>query len=98
MVKGEIGDYVTIARQDRNSEAWFLGSLTDEHGRVLQVPLSFLTPGKRYTAEIYRDGDDAHYRDHRVALGTERRDVQGSDTLTLRLAPGGGQAIRFVPN
>lgn len=97
VLNGEIGDYVTIARKDRRSENWFLGSLTDEHGRVLQVPLSFLTPGKTYRAEIYRDGDDAHYRDNRFAFATEDREVQSSDTLTLRIAPGGGQAIRFVP-
>ena len=97
VLNGEIGDHVTIARKDRNSENWFLGSLTDEHGRMLQVPLSFLTPGQTYRAEIYRDGDDAHYRDHRFAFATEHREVQSSDTLTLRLAPGGGQAIRFVP-
>lgn len=97
VLNGEIGDYVTIARKDRNSETWFLGSLSDEHGRVLQLPLSFLTPGKTYRAEIYRDGDDAHYRDHRFAFATEQRDVQSSDTLTIRIAPGGGQAIRFVP-
>ncbi|MBI2397458.1 MAG: glycoside hydrolase family 97 protein [Xanthomonadales bacterium] len=96
VLNGEIGDYVTIARKDRNSETWFLGSLSDEHGRVLQVPLSFLTPGKTYRAEIYRDGDDAHYRDHRFAFATEQRDVQSSDMLILRIAPGGGQAIRFV--
>lgn len=97
VLNGEIGDYVTIARKDRKSEAWYLGSLTDEHGRVLQVPLSFLTPGKPYHAEIYRDGDDAHYRDDRFAFATEQREVHSSDTLTLRIAPGGGQAIRFVP-
>jgi alpha-glucosidase len=97
VLNGEIGDYVTIARKDRNSEAWFLGSLSDEHGRVLQVPLSFLTPGRTYRAEIYRDGDDAHYRDNRFAFATERREVRNGDTLTIRLAPGGGQAIRFVP-
>jgi alpha-glucosidase len=93
---GEIGDYVTIARKDRRSEDWYLGSITDEHGRVLSVPLSFLDPGRRYRAEIYRDGDDADFRTHPFAFARETREVGSADTLALKLAPGGGQAIRFV--
>ena len=45
VLDGEVGDYVTIVRRDRNSRDWFLGSITDEHGRVLPVPLGFLEPG-----------------------------------------------------
>ena len=97
VLNGEVGDYVTMARKDRNSEQWFLGSLTDEHGRVLSVPLSFLTPGKTYLAEIYRDGDDAHYVENRFAFAVESHDVTSADTLKMKLAPGGGQAIRLVP-
>jgi hypothetical protein len=69
VLNGEIGDFVTIARKDRRSENWYLGAVSDEESRVLEVPLSFLTPGKRYRAQIYRDGPNAHYRtnakDHR---------------------------------
>ncbi|WP_126971062.1 glycoside hydrolase family 97 protein [Xanthomonas sp. BRIP62411] len=96
-LNGEVGDYVTIARKDRHSRDWFLGSITDEHGRLLQVPLGFLEPGVRYTAQIYRDGDDADYVGNPFAFVREQRQVSSVDTLELRLAPGGGQAIRFVP-
>jgi alpha-glucosidase len=97
VINGEIGDYVTIARRDRHSDAWYLGSVTDEHGRMLSVPLSFLDSGRRYVAEIYRDGYTAHWRDAPFEFAVERREVASSDTLALRLAAGGGQAIRFVP-
>ncbi len=93
---GEIGDFVTIARKERGGEDWYLGSLTDEEARTLEVPLAFLDAGRRYTAEIYRDGDDADYRTKREDIVIETREVTRADTLTLRLAPGGGQAIRFV--
>ncbi|SOU06840.1 glycoside hydrolase family 97 protein [Xanthomonas arboricola] len=96
-LNGEVGDYVTIARKDRHSRDWFLGSITDEHGRLLQVPLGFLEPGVRYTAQIYRDGDGADYVSNPFAFVSEQRQVSSADTLELRLAPGGGQAIRFVP-
>jgi alpha-glucosidase len=96
VLNGEIGDFVTIARKDRRSENWYIGAIGDEEGRVLTAPLSFLTPGKRYRAQIYRDGPNAHYRTNGKDIVIEERVVTSSDTLTLRLAPGGGQAIRLV--
>ncbi|HEY5611962.1 MAG TPA: glycoside hydrolase family 97 C-terminal domain-containing protein, partial [Lysobacter sp.] len=97
VLNGEIGDYVTIARKDRNSEDWYLGSLTDERGRVLSVPLSFLDPGRTYVAQVYRDGDGAHWKTAPFEFRRETREVGSNDTLSIRLAAGGGQAIRFVP-
>lgn len=97
VLDGEVGDYVTVVRRDRNSRDWFLGSITDEHGRQLPVPLGFLEPGVRYRAEIYRDGDGADYRSNPFAFQRETREVTSADRLTLLLAPGGGQAIRFTP-
>lgn len=97
ILNGEIGDYVTTVRKDRNSDEWFLGAVTDEHPRVLDAALSFLDPGRRYRAEIYRDAPDAHWQTNREAIVIENREVTATDTLSLQLAPGGGQAIRFVP-
>ena len=61
------------------------------------MSLNFLEPGKTYLAQIYRDGPDADYRtDKRHAIVIETRRVTAGETITLDLAPGGGQAIRFV--
>ena len=94
---GEIGDFAVIARKDRNSEDWYLGAVNDEHARTVSVPLSFLDAGRRYRAEIHRDGDDADFRGgKRFSFVRETRELTAADTLALKLAPGGGQAIRFV--
>lgn len=96
VLNGEVGDYVTIARKGRTGDDWFLGSVTDEEARTLTVPLDFLDAGRSYTAEIYRDGSGADYRTAaRHAIAIERRTVRRGDVLTLALAPGGGQAVRF---
>ncbi|MNL36114.1 Retaining alpha-galactosidase precursor [compost metagenome] len=97
VLDGEIGDFVVIARKDRHSDVWALGAVSDEHPRSLSAPLSFLDAGRRYRAEIYRDGPNADYRGKREDIVIEQREVTSADTLTLNLAPGGGQAIRFVP-
>ena len=96
VLNGEVGDYVTIARKERGGDNWYLGALTDEDGRTLSVPLTFLDEGRRYTAQIYRDGDKAHWKTAPQDIVIEERSVARGDTLTLKLAPGGGQAIRFV--
>ena len=95
VLNGEVGDYATIARQDRRSADWYLGAVTDENGRVLSVPLSFLDPKRKYLARIYRDGDGADWKTAPFEFAVEARVVTSADVLEIKLAPGGGQAIRF---
>ncbi|MGY4397582.1 alpha-glucosidase [Sphingomonas sp. UYAg733] len=92
---GEIGDYIVVARQPRSGKDWFLGALTDESARKLTQPLDFLTPGKKYEAQIYRDGPGADYRTNPTALQVVKQAVTSKDSLTFDMAPGGGTAIRF---
>jgi len=95
VLNGEVGDYVTFARKDRNSEDWYLGSVTDENERTLTLPLEFLDASRTYRAQIYRDGDTADWRKDRFAIAIESRDVRRNDVLKIRLAPGGGAAVRL---
>lgn len=94
-LNGEVGDYVTIARQDRHSDDWYLGSITDEQPRTLKVKLDFLHPGKRYLAQLYRDGEHAHYLTKPYDYVIEQQFVTSDSTLTLHLAASGGTAIHF---
>jgi alpha-glucosidase len=96
VLNGEVGDYVTMARKDRNSEDWYLGAITDEQPRTLDVKLDFLDAGRRYRATIYRDGADAGFAGNPASIEIETREVGAADALALKLAPGGGQAIRFA--
>jgi alpha-glucosidase len=94
---GEVGDYVAIARKQRGKPDWFVGALTDEQARSLPLRLDFLEPGRRYVAEIYRDGPQADWRTRPYDLVVEQRDVTAADTLQLPLAASGGAAIRIRP-
>lgn len=96
VLNGEVGDFVTIVRKDRRSDDWYLGSVADEQARTLEVKLDFLDPDRTYTAQIYRDGEDASWQSHPHAFKFETRTVRRADALTLKLASGGGQAIRFA--
>ncbi len=98
VIHGEVGELATLARKDRRSDDWYVGAITNGSARRLTLPLTFLDPTRRYRAEISRDGDRADYRDakRRFDLVVEQRTVRSTDTLPLKLAAGGGQAIRFV--
>ena len=98
LVDGAVGEHALFARKDRNSEDWYLGGITDGQARDFNTPLTFLEPGRRYVATIYRDGPEADYRtDRRGDIVIESREVTSADRLSFRMAPGGGAAIRFVP-
>jgi alpha-glucosidase len=84
--------YITIAR--RRGGEWFVGSITDWDARELDVPLSFLGSGA-YDAEIYADGPNAAAQPKDSVV--EKRRVNAQTVLKLKLAPGGGSAIRLVP-
>lgn len=92
---GEIGDYVAFARQERNGRDWYLGALTDEKARTLELKLDFLDKDKRYQAQIYRDGEKAEWKNNPYDIIIENKFVTSADSLTLPLATSGGVAIRF---
>ncbi len=91
------GDYLTIARKDKNSERWFVGSTVDENGHVSKLSFDFLTPGVKYEATIYRDGKDASWDKNPKAYKIEKKVLTSKSKLTLASASGSGFAISLVP-
>jgi alpha-glucosidase len=96
VLEAQIGDYVTIARKDRQSDDWYLGAKNDAEPRTVDVALDFLDAGRTYTATLYRDAADADYRTNATAYEIETRTVTSADRLTVPLAPSGGLAVRFA--
>jgi alpha-glucosidase len=92
---GEVGDYVAIARKQRGQPDWYVGALTDENARTLELKLDFLDPKLHYVAEIYRDGPRADWQARPYDMVVEQRKVTAGDTLELALATSGGAAIRL---
>ena len=87
-VTGEISQSVVVAR--RKGSEWWLGAMTNEAGRTVQVPLDFLGKGS-FAADIRQDGATP------TDLSASKRTVKRGDVLTLKLAPSGGAAVRLVP-
>mgnify|MGYP002516132706 FL=1 len=90
----QIGKYITIARKDKMSDDWYIGSATDAAARDLTINFDFLDDGKQYMAEVYADGEKADYRTNPYPIQYTRIRVTKGSQLQLHLAPGGGAAIR----
>jgi alpha-glucosidase len=95
VINAKIGDYYTVARKDKYSEDWYLGSITDEEAREFSITLDFLEEGRSYEAQIYADAPDTEYDVNPEAYQISNQEVKKGSSLVLRLAKGGGQAIRF---
>ena len=61
------------------------------------LPLDFLKPGTKYRATIYADGPDADWKTNPTSYTISEREVSSADTLEVAMAPGGGQAVSFMP-
>ena len=96
VLNGEVGDYVTIEREEKNTENWFIGGITDENSREINLDFGFLTDGKTYDAIIYRDAKDANFKTNPTAIDIEKMEITNSTKLNIVLAEGGGFAISLT--
>jgi len=91
----EPGDYLAVARKAKGKDDWFLGAITDENARTLNIPLSFLDAKTDYIATIYADAPDADWDKNPMAYVILKKMVGSKASLKLSLAPGGGTAVSF---
>ena len=92
VLDGEIGKYITVAR--RKGDDWFVGSITNNDQRSLNIPLKFLTVGKKYLASIYYDDPASKVR---TKVSIRRIKVDANSILDAKLIPSGGQAVWIKP-
>ncbi len=93
ILNAEPGDYITIARKAKGKNDWFIGSITDENRREISINFDFLDKGKKYTAIIYADGDNADWKNNPMVYNISKQTVTSLSMVNLKLAPGGGCAI-----
>lgn len=91
VLDAKLGKYALIAK--RKGDSWYVGGMTDWTARSFDVNFSFLPKGVKYVAEIYMDGEKANdYADQYVF---ETKNVDSSTSLNIKLASGGGLALKL---
>ena len=96
VLNGEIGEFVTIARKEKISENWFVGGITNEIARTIEIDFKFLDEGAIYKATIYEDGNDAHWDKNPTSLNIRTLEITNKSKERLQLAEGGGFAISLI--
>ena len=96
LIDGAVGEYAVIARQDRESDAWYVGGVTDETPRAVSIPLDFLHGDTEYVARIWEDGEGADgMGKDRHAMNVREVIVRKGDRLDVAMARAGGFAIEI---
>ena len=95
-IEADPGHFITVARKAKGTGKWFLGSVNGETPRIATFNLDFLDPKKTYTATIYADAKDAHYKTNPQAYVISKMVVTNKTKIAQFAAPGGGFAISFV--
>jgi alpha-glucosidase len=90
VIDGYPGQFIVIAR--KHGDDWFLGAMTNEQERSVNIDLSFLDNGE-YTATIFSDAPDSN--ENPANLIKDERVVDKNKTLTINMAEAGGCAIHF---
>lgn len=90
VLDGYPGEYGVVAR--RNGTSWFVGALTGDEERQVEIPLDFLQKGKTYEAIIYSD-DVNSTSETKVKI--EKRKVTSGDILGYEIKRQNGLAIHF---
>ncbi len=96
VLEGEVGDYVTIARQEKGTGNWFVGGITDENSRTSSLTFNFLEEGKTYSATVYKDAHNAHWNDNPQVYEIENIELSKDAKYQVKLAHGGGFAISII--
>lgn len=89
VLEGDIGQYIVTAR--RKGDRWYIGAMTNESARKLDVALSFADRGTTYRAEILQDGADP------TRLAASQAQVTAKDRVKLSLAGSGGAVVVLTP-
>ncbi|SFZ92756.1 Glycosyl-hydrolase 97 C-terminal, oligomerisation [Flaviramulus basaltis] len=96
VIDGEVGDFVTIARQEKETGNWFIGGITNENERNETLVFDFLDEGKTYKATVYKDGPNAHWDNNPQDYSIEELELTKASSLDIKLASGGGFAISIL--
>jgi alpha-glucosidase len=91
---GAIGEHIVVAR--RKGDVWYLGAMTDEQPRTLEIPLDFLKAGQTYKVESWSDPASGGMA---TELARSQAECMGGaqQKLTLRMSAGGGAAMVLTP-
>ena len=92
-LEAEPGKYVTVARKEKGTNNWFIGSATGNANHQSVISLDFLEKGKDYIATIYADTKDTDYKSNPQSYQIVKGLVNSKNKLKINTVEAGGYAV-----
>ncbi len=92
-LEAEPGKYVTVARKEKGTNNWFIGSATGDANHQSVIALDFLEKGKNYIATIYADTKDTDYKSNPQSYQIVKGLVNSKNKLKINTVEAGGYAV-----
>ena len=89
-LKGTSGAYEFAHPGGVEKDVWFVGGITGENAKEVEIPLDFLKKGVVYEATLYADAPDADYETNPQAYEISRHLLSADSTLKVQMARSGG--------
>ena len=96
ILDGEVGEFVIIAREERETGNWFVGGITNETERNITLNFDFLDENKTYEATIYQDTDDSHFKSNPTSIAIKKIEIIKGNNKDILMQEGGGFAISLM--
>ena len=93
----EPGEYIVVARKEKGENNWFVGGVTNEEERDMEVSFDFLDKNDKYVATLYADGKNADYAKNPDSYKITTGIVTNKSEVKIKMARGGGFAISIRP-
>lgn len=95
-LEAEPGKYVTVARKEKGTNNWFIGSATGDANHQSVISLDFLEKGKNYIATIYADTKDTDYKLNPQSYQIVKGLVNSKNKLKINTVEAGGYAVSLL--
>ena len=92
-MSGHSSVYDFVYKGGKPHDVWYVGGITDETAREVQVPLTFLKPGVVYEMSLYMDGPTADYETNPQSYQIIHSEAVSTDVINVKMARAGGFAM-----
>lgn len=95
VLNAKMGEYITTAR--RHDDNWYIGSVYNQQGGILDITLDFLESGRVYEVTYYEDTEATHCKTNPEAYQIRTGQVKKGDVIQAKMASGGGHCMWVRP-
>jgi alpha-glucosidase len=92
VLSGAIGEYIIMAKRKGNN--WFIGGITNDKNREVELDFSFLKKDEQYSMTMFTDGVNAE--SYAIDYNKNTQDIESKDCQLIKMVLNGGFAAKLT--